>query len=62
MTDCIKKITTKTGLKVHALRLPQHFSKGVSVSKDDMDTLDLERDAFASNWNYALRAQKSTNN
>jgi hypothetical protein len=54
MMDCVEKTRTKTGLRVRALRLRDAFERGVSVSKDDMASLDLQPDTFSPNWNYAL--------
>ncbi len=52
--DCVEKTTTKTGLKLQALHLTETFERGVKVSDDEMNSIDINRHTKCSSWNYTL--------
>lgn len=47
--------TTRTGLQVTAFRVEQVFEKGLKVSDETIDHLNLERHDTCPNWNYTIR-------
>ena len=55
MLAYIRGTTTETGLKVKAYLLNGHYEKGVKVSDEQMEALNLERHDVCPNWNYTLR-------
>ncbi len=51
----IASTTTTTGLKVFS-ELDRHaYPKGVTVTKDQMEQVRIERDPFHGEWNYTIR-------
>ena len=54
MVELIAATTTKTGLTVKCELDNTHYPKGVAVSSDQMDALNITRDAFHGEWNYAI--------
>lgn len=55
MLSYIRGTTTKTGLKLKAYLLDGHYDKGVKVSDEQMEALNLQRHEVCPNWNYTLR-------
>jgi hypothetical protein len=58
--NLIATTTTKAGLKV-ACELDQSmYPSGIKVSKNEMEEINLRRDAFHGEWNYTIspRSQK----
>jgi Rhodopirellula transposase DDE domain len=51
----IRGTTTRTGLQVTAFLVEQVFEKGLKVSDETMDALNLERHDTCPNWNYTIR-------
>ena len=46
--------TTKTGLTVKCELDSAHYQKGVAVSREQMDALNITRDEFHGDWNYTI--------
>jgi len=54
IVDLIGNTRTKAGLRVKATLDKKKYNKGVSVTKEQMDALSLQRDDFRGDWNYEL--------
>jgi len=54
IVDLIAATTTKTGLTVKCELDSAHYPKGIAVSREQMDTLNITRDAFHGDWNYTI--------
>ncbi|MCA1681090.1 MAG: ISAzo13 family transposase, partial [Actinobacteria bacterium] len=52
--ELIAGTTTTTGLKIYAQLDDREYEKGVSVSDEQLATVNITRDAFHGEWNYAL--------
>jgi len=53
--DLIANTTTKTGLTIRRELDPKTYPKGIKISDADMATLNIERDTFHPEWNYAVK-------
>ena len=51
----IGEATTQTGLTVQAVRVTDEYQKGLKVSDEVMDTLNLQPHNICPQWNYTLR-------
>ena len=54
IVDLIAATTTKTGLTVKCELDSAHYQKGVAVSREQMDALNITRDEFHGDWNYTI--------
>src|SRR4051794_38714323 len=54
IVDLIAATTTKTGLAVLCELDSTHYTKGIVVSSQEMDHLNITRDAFHGEWNYTI--------
>ena len=54
VVELIAATTTKTGLTVRCELDENLYAKGVKVSDDEMDGLNITRDAFHPEWNYTI--------
>jgi len=52
VVELIAVTTTKTGLHVRCELDPRAYPKGIKVSDAEMDTLNIEGNAFHPEWNY----------
>jgi hypothetical protein len=52
--------TTKTGLSVRCELDHRSYPKGVRVSDEEMDALNIHRDPFHGEWNYTIKPRKLT--
>jgi len=52
--ELIASTTTKTGLKIRCELDPNTYPKGMKVPDAEMATLNITRDAFHPEWNYAI--------
>ena len=52
--ELIAATTTTTGLKIYAQLDDRQYDKGVTVSDEQLATVNLTRDAFHGEWNYAV--------
>jgi hypothetical protein len=50
----ISATTTKAGLKVRAELDTNTYPKGIKVSNDQLDAVNLSRHSFCGNWNYTI--------
>jgi hypothetical protein len=55
IVSLIAATTTKKGLKVQCAVDMNFYPKGVKVSKQDLQTLNLVPDAFHGDWNYEIK-------
>jgi hypothetical protein len=54
IVDLIAATTTKTGLKVYCELDANSYPKGVVVSNEEIASLNIKRDDFHGEWNYAI--------
>ena len=52
--ELIASATTKTGLEICCELDPNSYPKGIKVSDEVMETLNITRDPFHPEWNYAI--------
>jgi len=57
----IRTTTTETGLKVRAFLSTKTYSKGGSISDQEMKSLFIRKSTTLSNWNYTIMPRKKTN-
>src|SRR6195952_500886 len=60
IVDLIAATTTKTGLTVRCELDSTHYTKGIVISKNEMDGLHITRDAFHGEWNYTIHPAHPT--
>ena len=58
MVSLIAATRTKTGLKVHSELDTRTYAKGVKVSDQEIERLNLKRDPFHGEWNYELHPRR----
>ena len=58
ITDLISATTTKTGLTVRCQLDQNAYPKGISVSDQEMQGLNILRDDFHGDWNYTISPTK----
>ena len=54
VVELIASTTTKSGLIVRCEMDTSDYPKGIKVSDEEMDTLNMEGDAFHPEWNYTI--------
>lgn len=59
LLDGIRRTTTTTGLTVQADLIDTVYEKGLTVSDEQMDALDIERHATCPLWNYTIYPRTS---
>jgi hypothetical protein len=52
--NLIAGTTTTTGLKIYARLDERDYPKGVAVSDEQLATVNITRDQFHGEWNYAV--------
>jgi hypothetical protein len=55
MLNYIRGTTTKTGLKVKACLMDREYKKGVRISQQEMNALNLHRRSICPTWNYVIK-------
>lgn len=55
VVELIANTRTQAGLRVKAKLDKRKYKKGVAVTKEQMDALQLHRNEFRGDWNYELR-------
>jgi hypothetical protein len=55
MLDYIRQTTTKTGLAVQAVFIPDHYPTDQKVSDEMMASLALHTHAICPQWNYSIQ-------
>ncbi len=54
--------TTRKGLKVKAKLDKKKYKKGVTITDEDMDKLNIDYESINPQWNYTIKPRKKTNN
>jgi len=54
IVNLIANTTTETGLKVRAMKDTNIYQKGIKVSDEEMEKINLKRDDFKGKWNYVI--------
>lgn len=57
VVQLIANTKTKSGLSIQAALDENIYEKGVKVSKEDFDSINIENDTFHGEWNYTIRPQ-----
>ena len=58
VVDLITATTTKTGLTVQCELDENTYAKGVKVSDEQMEALNIEKDAWHPEWNYTIKPRR----
>lgn len=59
VVELIAATTTKTGLTVRCELDENTYAKGIKVTDAEMDTLNIETDAWHPEWNYTIKPRSS---
>lgn len=54
----IRSTKTKTGLQVEAILTQKNYKKGLKVSNQEMELLNIERAEICPNWNYTIHPRE----
>lgn len=54
VVNCIAATTNEKGLEISAALDKNIYEKGIKISDEVMDSLQIERDEFHGDWNYAI--------
>lgn len=54
IVNLIAATTTKKGLKVRAELDSEHYPKGIKVTDDEFEAIQIVRDEFHGEWNYSI--------
>ncbi len=57
--NLIVSTTTETGLKVYARLDKRKYAKGIKVSDEELNQINIKRENFHGEWNYTICPQKS---
>lgn len=57
--NLISNTTTENGLRIEADIDKNIYEKGIEVSTEEMDSLNIKRDNFHGEWNYKISPQKN---
>src|SRR5271169_3583465 len=52
--NLIAATTSSTGLKVYAQLDERKYEKGVEVTDEQLDSVNITRDSFHGDWNYTI--------
>ncbi len=55
MLNYIRNTTTCQGLKVDAILNEKEYEKGLNISEDQMNTINLRRHKHLPDWNYTIK-------
>jgi transposase len=58
IVNLIANTTTEAGLHIEADVDDRTYEKGIAVSDEDMESLNIKRDKFHGEWNYTIRPHK----
>jgi len=58
IVNLIANTTTEAGLHIEADVDDRTYAKGISVSDEEMESLNIKRDKFHGEWNYTIRPHK----
>jgi hypothetical protein len=56
----IGSTTTKKGLKIKAVMDKNIYEKGIKISDDDMDEINIEYGKVNPKWNYKIKQNKKS--
>ncbi len=59
IVNLISSTKTKKGLTIEAEDDKNEYQKGIKVSDEEMDRLNIKRDVFHGEWNYKILPQKT---
>ena len=51
--------TTDAGLKVRATLLTKRYAKGIKITDEEMNRIDLQPGSVLPHWNYTIRARRN---
>ncbi len=54
VVNLIANTRTSKGLVVHAVLDENKYPKGIKITDDQMDALNIDRNTFHGEWNYAI--------
>lgn len=57
VVQLIANTKTKSGLSIQAALDENIYEKGIKVSKEDFDSINIENNTFHGEWNYTIRPQ-----
>ena len=55
IVNLISNTTTKTGLEIKAALDENIYQKGIKVSDEDFQKINLHKDSFHGEWNYLIQ-------
>lgn len=53
--NTIKNTTTKTGLKINASLDKNIYEKGIKISEEEMQKINIQKNEFHGEWNYKIK-------
>ena len=53
----IGSTTTKKGLKIECALDTNKYEKGIKIDDEQMDSINIIRNGFHSDWNYIIKSQ-----
>ena len=56
--NLIASTTTETGLKIRCRLDTRSYPKGIKISDEQMEQINIKRDDFHGDWNYTIRPNK----
>jgi hypothetical protein len=57
IVNLIANTTTEKGLEIKAMKDTNIYQKGIKISDEEMNKINLKKDDFRGNWNYAISKQ-----
>jgi len=58
VVNLISNTSTKTGLKIKAVLDENEYEKGIKVTDEEFDKVNIVKDEFHGEWNYKITPQK----
>ena len=59
VVNLIGKTKTKKGLEIQAQLDENSYEKGIKVTEEEINTLNIEKEEFHGEWNYTILPQRS---
>ena len=56
--NLIKNTTTKKGLKIVCVKDDNKYELGIKVTDEEIEQINIVKDAFHGDWNYAILPKK----
>jgi transposase len=60
MLEILNHTMTKSGLTVTAVIDDNRYETGLKITRDEMESLNIERDLFHGDWNYTIAPQRTS--